>query len=119
MGIGYKRADRVGDVILKEISQMILKEDIKDPRVQSVVLTNIKITDDLSMARVFFTVMGDAVSREEILLGLRSASGFIKRELSKRIRMRRVPNLQFEFDTVLEQGYRIDDLLRGAKVERS
>jgi ribosome-binding factor A len=119
LGIGYKRADRVGDVLLKEISQMILKEEIKDPRVKSVVLTNIKVTDDLSMARIFFTVMGDAVNREEILVGLRRASGFVRRELSKRIRMRRVPNLQFEFDAVLEQGYRIDDLLREAKVERS
>lgn len=117
MGIGYKRADRVGDLILKEISQMILKEDIKDPRVQSVVLTDIKITDDLSFARVYFTFMTDEVNREEILLGLQSASGFIKRELSKRLRMRRVPNLQFKFDTVLEEGYRVDDLLRGVKVE--
>ncbi len=117
MGAGYKRADRVGDVILKEISDMILKEDIKDPRVQSVVLTDIKITDDLSFARLFFTVMTPEMNKEEILLGLQSASGFIKRELSKRLRMRRVPNLQFEFDTVLEEGYRVDDLLRGVKVE--
>lgn len=117
MGAGYKRADRVGDVILKEISDMILKEDIKDPRVQSVVLTDIKITDDLSFARLFFTVMTHEMNKEEILLGLQSASGFIKRELSKRLRIRRVPNLQFEFDTVLEEGYRVDDLLRGVKVE--
>lgn len=117
MGIGYKRSDRVGDVILKEISQMILKGDIKDPRVQTAVLTDIKITDDLSSARVFFTVMNKEVNREETLLGLQRASGFIKRELLKRLRIRRVPNLQFKFDTVLEEGYRLDDLLRGTKVE--
>jgi len=117
LGIGYKRADRLGDVILKEISQMILKEDIKDPRVHSVVLTGIKITDDLGFARVYFTVMTDEPNKKEILAGLQSASGFIKRELSKRLRIKRAPDLQFEFDTVLEEGYRIDDLLKGVKIE--
>ena len=57
MGIGYKRTVRVGDLILREISQMIIKGEIKDPRVSSVVLTGIKVTDDLSLARVYFTVM--------------------------------------------------------------
>jgi len=117
LGIGFKRADRVGDLILKEISQMILKEDIRDPRVQFVVLTGIKITDDLSLARVYFTFMNDEVDKKDILHGLQSASGFIKRELSKRIRMRRIPSLEFKFDTVLEEAYRVDDLLRGLKVE--
>jgi ribosome-binding factor A len=119
LGIGYKRADRLGDVILKEISQMILREEIKDPRVHSVVLTGIKLTDDLGLARVYFTVIVDEKDRDEILRGLQSASGFIKRELSRRLRIKRAPDLQFEFDTVLEEGYRIDDLLKGVKVERS
>jgi len=117
LGTGFKRADRVGDLILEEISRMILKEDIRDPRVQSVVLTGIKITDDLSLARVYFTFMNDVVNKEDILHGLQSASGFIRRELSKKIRMRRIPNLEFKFDTVLEDAYRVDDLLRGLKVE--
>jgi ribosome-binding factor A len=116
-GIGYKRPERIGDLILKEISEMILKGDIKDPRVSSVVLTGIKVADDLGLARVYFTVMMDKLGKEEALIGLQSAAGFIKGELGRRLRIKRVPDLRFEFDSVLEEGYKIDDLLRGIKGE--
>ncbi len=117
LGIGYKRTVRVGDLILREIAQMILKGEIKDPRVSSVVLTGIKVTDDLSLARIYFTIMADGIGKGEALIGLQSATGFIKRELWKRLRIKRIPDLKFEFDTVLEKGYRIDDLIKGTKVE--
>jgi ribosome-binding factor A len=119
LGIGYKRTVRVGDLILKEVSQMILKGEIKDPRVSLVVLTGVKVTDDLSFARVYFTVMSDRIGKDEALIGLQSATGFIKRVLWKRLRIKRIPDLKFEFDSVLEEGYRIDELLKGTKVERS
>jgi ribosome-binding factor A len=118
LGIGYKRTIRVGDLILKEVSQMILKGEIKDPRVNLVVLTGIRVTEDLSFARVYFTVIQGGIGKDEALIGLQSAKGFIKRELWKRLRIKRVPDLKFEFDTVLEKGYRIDDILKGIKVER-
>jgi len=117
LGIGYKRTVRVGDLILREISQMIIKGEIKDPRVSFVVLTGIKVTGDLSLARLYFTVMSDGIGKEEALIGLQSATGFIKRELWKRLRIKRIPDLRFEFDTVLEVGYRIDALIKGIKVE--
>lgn len=119
LGIGYKRADRVGDLILKEVSDMILKGEIKDPRVRSATLTGIKVTDDLSIAWIYFTVMTKEVGKEETLAGLQSASGFIKRGLWRRLKIRRVPELRFEFDTVLEEGYRIDDILKEVKGGRS
>jgi ribosome-binding factor A len=119
LGIGYKRADRVGDLILKEISVMILKGEIKDPRVRSATLTGIKVTDDLSLAWIYFTMMTGEVGKEETLAGLQSASGFIKRELWRRLKIKRVPELRFEFDAVLEEGYRIDDILKGVRGERS
>ncbi len=98
---------------------MILKGEIKDPRLRTVVLTGIKVTGDLGLAWIYFTVMTDDVGKEETLIGLRSASGFIKRELWKRLGIRRIPDLRFEFDNVLEEGYRIDELLKGAKSGRS
>jgi ribosome-binding factor A len=97
---------------------MILKGEIKDPRVNLVVLTGIRVTEDLSFARVYFTVIQGGIGKDEALIGLQSAKGFIKRELWKRLRIKRVPDLKFEFDTVLEKGYRIDDILKGIKVER-
>jgi ribosome-binding factor A len=115
--LGSKRSIRVGDMILKEISEMLIKGNIRDPRIKSVVLTGIKLTDDLGYARVYFTAIGDEFDREKIMEGLQSASSYIKRELSRRLRVRRIPDLRFEFDEVLQEGYRVDELLRKTKGE--
>jgi ribosome-binding factor A len=64
-------------------------------------------------------VMTEEVGKEETRAGLQSASGFIKRELWRRLKIKRVPELKFELDSVLEEGYRIDDILKGVKGERS
>ncbi|MFQ5787476.1 MAG: 30S ribosome-binding factor RbfA [Thermodesulfobacteriota bacterium] len=115
--LGGKRSLRVADMIHKEISEMLIKGEIRDPRVNSVILTGIKISDDLGFARIFFTVMDDNANVEEILAGLQSAATFIKRELSKRFRIKRIPDLRFEFDIQLQEGYRVDELLRKTKSE--
>jgi ribosome-binding factor A len=115
--LGSKRSLRVGDMILKEISEMLIKGTIRDPRIEPVVLTGIKLTDDLGFARVYFTVIGDQIDKQNIMEGLQSASSYIKRELSRRIRIRRIPDLKFEFDEVLQEGYRVDELLRKTKSE--
>ncbi|MGB7292321.1 MAG: 30S ribosome-binding factor RbfA [Thermodesulfobacteriota bacterium] len=114
---GSKRSLRVGDMILKEISEMLIKGNVRDPRIEPVVLTGIKLTDDLGFARVYFTVIGDQIDKQNIMEGLQSASSYIKRELSRRLRIRRIPDLKFEFDEVLQEGYRIDELLRKTKGE--
>jgi ribosome-binding factor A len=115
--LGSKRSLRVGDMILKEISEMLIKGNIRDPRIESVVLTGIKLTDDLGFARVYFTVIGDEIDKEKIMEGLQSATSYIKRELSRRLRVRRIPDLKFEFDEILQEGYRVDELLRKTKGE--
>jgi ribosome-binding factor A len=115
--LGSKRSLRVGDMILKEISEMLIKGNVRDPRVERVVLTGIKLTDDLGFARVYFTVIGDQIDKQNIMEGLQSASSYIKRELSKRLRIRRIPDLKFEFDEALQEGYRVDELLRETKGE--
>jgi ribosome-binding factor A len=115
--LGSKRSLRVGDMILKEISEMLIKGNVRDPRIEPVVLTGIKLTDDLGFARVYFTVIGDQIDKQNIMEGLQSASSYIKRELSKRLRIRRIPDLKFEFDEALQEGYRVDELLRKTKDE--
>ncbi len=115
--LGGKRSLRVADMIHKEISEMLIKGEIRDPRVNAVMLTGVKVSDDLGFARIFFTVMDNSANVEQILAGLQSASTFIKRELSKRFRIKRTPDLRFEFDNQLQEGYRVDDLLRNAKGE--
>lgn len=114
----YSRADRVGDLMMREIAQMIVGGEIKDPRVVSAVITGARVTRDLGLARIFFTVLdADKTSPAEVKKGLDSASRFIRNRLWSNLRMKRVPEIRFESDTALEEGYRIDHLLRGLENE--
>jgi ribosome-binding factor A len=111
-----KRAVRVGDYILKEIAVLLL-EKVKDPRVQGVTLTGIRLSDDLKAARVYYSVMG---AKEEIArsqAGLDSAKGFIKREIGMRAALRYVPEITFVHDPSLEKGSRMDKLFE--KIEKA
>lgn len=90
---------------------MLLK-GLKDPRVGFVTITAVSVTSDMHLARVYYTVYGDDNQRKETQKGLQSAIPFFRRELGRRLRMRYVPDLVFEFDKALEYGNRIDSLLR-------
>ena len=107
----FQRSHRVGDQIQKEISALLLK-GLKDPRVGFVTITAVEVSSDLRHARVYFTVMGDDRARQETARGLTSAIPYLRRELGKRLRLRLVPELVFQFDTSLEYGNKIESLLR-------
>ncbi|APG26911.1 ribosome-binding factor A [Syntrophotalea acetylenivorans] len=109
-----QRSQRVGEQIQKEISALLLK-GLKDPRVGFVTITEVKVTSDLGLARIYFTVMGEEKVRRETTQGLTSASAYLRRELGKRLRLRHVPELIFEFDSALEYGNRIESLLQEIK----
>ena len=102
-----KRAVRVGDQILKEIAILLLNR-VKDPRVQGVTMTGIDLSNDLKLARVYFSVMGDKSDIERALAGLNSAKGFIKREIGLRMQLRYVPEIKFLHDASLESGSHLD-----------
>lgn len=110
----FKRADRVSDLLKEEIAGMLLRE-IKDPRIGFVTITDVEVTDDLRSARVFFSIIGSNSELEETTRGLNSASGFIKKKLGKRLKMRYIPDIIFKFDSSLEYGSRIDGILRNLK----
>lgn len=113
----FKRSARISDLIIKEISQMIVKGEIKDPRASLAFITGAKVSDNLSNANIFFSVMDDSADKEEVLKGLQSARGFIKTTLSKRLKMRKLPDIHFKFDTALETGYKVDEVLREIKTD--
>jgi ribosome-binding factor A len=113
----FKRSARISDLIVKEVSQMIVKGEIKDPRVALAFVTGAKVSDNLSMANIFFSVMEESADVDEVLKGLESAKGFIRTRLAQRLKMRRIPDLHFMFDTALETGYKVDEVLRGIKIE--
>jgi len=113
----FKRSARVSDLIIKEVSQMIIRGEIRDPRVSAAFITGARVSDNLSDANIFFSVIEGSVDRKEVLKGLESAKGFIKTALSKRLKMRKLPDLHFEYDTALETGYKVDEVLRGINSE--
>ncbi|RMF84607.1 MAG: 30S ribosome-binding factor RbfA [Nitrospinota bacterium] len=106
----FKRADRVGELILEEISAMLIRE-IKDPRIGFVTLTRVEVSDDLRYAKVYASIMGDEHTEQQTLQGLQSATRFIQRELGKRLRLRRIPKLTFQRDKSLEYGAYINQML--------
>jgi len=107
----FKRADRVADQIQMEIADLLLK-DVKDPRLGRVTITGAKVSDDLRTARLYFVEMGKDTASAEILAGLARATGFLRRELGRRLQLRHMPELLFTHDPSFAYGSRIESLLR-------
>ena len=106
----YSRSQRVVEQIRRELAELIRLE-VKDPRVGFITLTDVEITPDYAHAKVFFTNMTGEDDVPEILQGLRRASGFLRRELGRRIRIHTIPELHFHYDRSVEQGSRLSQLI--------
>jgi ribosome-binding factor A len=106
----FKRADRVAELIRADMYEIISKE-VKDPRLHSITVTSVKITDDLRNAKIYFVEMGKDECSDEIKAGLTQAAGFIRRELGKKLQLRFVPELTFVHDTSFGYGNRIEKIL--------
>ena len=102
----FKRADRVADLIKMEISDLLFKQ-VRDPRIGSVTITGVKVTDDLRTARIFFVELGKDQCSEEVRSGLGRAAGFLRRELGRIVQLRCVPELLFAYDSSFAYGDRI------------
>ncbi|HEY2383854.1 MAG TPA: 30S ribosome-binding factor RbfA [Terriglobia bacterium] len=112
-----RRIDRIEEQFRIELSEIIERE-IQDPRVGLTTVTAVKVSPDLRHCHVFVTVLGDETQRKKALEGLRSATSFVRRSLSKRLHhMRRIPELSFDYDELVEKGMRIEQLLDQIKHE--
>jgi ribosome-binding factor A len=111
------RPDRVGDQIRSELALLIARA-VHDPGVGFLTLTRVKVTPDLQLARVFYTSLGDDQAQRETARALRRAAPFLRRQLGQRIRLRRVPELEFFYDQSIAQNDRIEQILRDLKAER-
>lgn len=105
------RANRVGEQMKKELGEIITRK-LKDPRVGFVTVTDVEVTADLQQAKIFISVLGDEKQKHDTLVGLAKAKGFIRSEIGQRIRLRKTPELIFEFDEALEYGNKIESILR-------
>lgn len=115
------RTERVGEEIKKIISDMLLK-DIKDPRLEDhmISITAVDVSDDLGYAHVYIDILtGQGISEEEkaaiqedVLDGFESCSGHIRKEISRKLRVRHAPELSFRLDKSMEYGSHIDEMLK-------
>lgn len=111
------RPDRVGEQIRQELSQ-ILSQHVHDPGIGFLTLTRVKVTADLQLARVLYTVIGDEKQRKETHKALGRALPFLRRHIASRVRLRRVPELQFFYDESVAHQDRIEQILLDLKRER-
>lgn len=108
----FHRSDRVGEQLQRSLSEVI-RTKLDDPRFKLVTITEVKVTRDLSHARVFFSTLDD-IDHKEITRALERAGGFLRGELGRMLVLRVVPNLHFEYDETLEQGQRLRSLIDNA-----
>ena len=106
----YSRSQRVVEQIRRELAEL-MRLEVKDQRVGFITLTDVEITPDYAHAKVFFTSMTGEGDVPEILQGLRRASGFLRRELGRRIRIHTIPELHFHYDRSVEEGSRLSQLI--------
>lgn len=109
----YKRSDRLKILLREEIAEIIMRR-VKDPRIGFVTVTDVTMSDDLKIARVFISVLNEA-DRELTVEILNAAKGLIRSEVSKRIRVKFIPSIEFMLDKSIDQGERVDRLLREIK----
>lgn len=111
-----KRAMRVADQIRMEVAEIIMHKT-KDPRVSDVTVTDVELTNDLRLARVYATTLQDGQAEADAFEGLARASGFIRAELGRRLHLRYTPELIFQKDVSGPQGDRIRSLLEQVQAE--
>lgn len=113
------RQARLAEQIQQELA-LLLQREIKDPRIGLLTLTGVELSADYAHAGVYFTVLpDDAAQRERCAAGLRSAAGFLRNELGRRIRMHTVPELRFHYDSSTRHGMAMSQLIDQALARES
>jgi ribosome-binding factor A len=107
----FKRCEKVAEAIHEEISSLLVK-GVKDPRVGFVTVTGVKVTDDLHLATIYFSVIGSEEQKKETEAGLNSAKGYLRREMGKSLRMRYIPDIIFRYDVSIDYGSKIEGILK-------
>jgi ribosome-binding factor A len=113
------RPARVGDQIRQELSELLARGEVHDPGIGFITLTRVQMSPDLQLARVFYTSLGDPNARRETAKALARATPFLRRQIGSRLRLRRVPELDFRFDQSIEHQDRIEQILRDLHEEEA
>lgn len=113
----FKRSDRVATAIKEEVSKILLSE-IKDPAVGFITITKVSLSDDLAHAKIYFSIYGNDEKKEQSNEALNRANGFIRSELSHRLKLRFTPTLTFLYDDSAAYADHIESLLQKIKEEK-
>ena len=109
---GQGRPQRIGDLIQRELSDLLARE-VRDPRVGMVTITSVDVSPDMSHARVLFTVLNQE-KIQEVLEGLTRAAGFLRSQLARRVKLYSIPELRFQYDESVERADRLSRLIDAA-----
>lgn len=107
------RTERVADQIQRAVAH-VLQFELHDARLGFITVTGVRVSPDLGHARIFVSLLSEGEAREEALRALEAARGFVRRHIGATLRLRRTPEITFTIDTSIEQGARIENLLREA-----
>ena len=113
-----QRLTRLNEQFRREIMEILVR-DVRDPRIQDVVVTGVEVTSDLWMAKVYVQASGTRKNKAEALEGLEAAQGFIRRSLANVIRIRRTPELRFLEDKTFTYVQNIEEVLEEIRLEDS
>ncbi len=106
------RTEKVSELVKRNISEVINKE-IRDPRLNQIIITGVKMTPDIKLAKVYFVMENQgAFKKEDVLKGFNSAKGYIKLNLAKKLKLRYMPDIKFYYDESFDYGDKIERLLK-------
>ncbi len=109
------KIDRLNNAFVEKISE-IIHDEVKDNDVKMVTITDAKITNDLSFAKIYFTTMDN--DRKKVLVALNKASGFIRSKLCEKVDIRKMPEISFVYDESIEYGKKIEDIIERINNEK-
>jgi ribosome-binding factor A len=109
-----RRTVRLGELIREDISKL-LQKGLKDPRVGFATICRVDVTEDLSYAKVFVSVMGSDKEKTDTMIGLRNSAGFLRREIGRGLHIHKIPELQFVLDESLDHAMHIESILSDLK----
>jgi ribosome-binding factor A len=106
------RPERVGDQIREALSELLARGEVHDPGIGFITLTRVKVSPDLQLARVYYSSLGDPAARKQTAKALERATPFLRRQVGSRVKLRRVPELTFEFDESVGHQDRVEQIIR-------
>jgi ribosome-binding factor A len=113
--VSSKRILQVGEQIREHIAMMLIRGELSDPRLKNITINSVRVSPDLQLAKVYYSVMGSESERLAVDKGLKQASGFIRRSLGDTLKMRYTPVISFFFDESIQRAARISELIETIK----